>query len=328
MNTLKWIQMSVYLAVLLKFTGAAMSRSVNVYSTVRVGEDVILVPDDMRMNLKNCRKFDWSVRYMGNTQIVNLVRRGQIAKLVGSISDRLRVREDCGLLIKKVTEEDAGEYCYRQRLEGIDVHDGRVYLSVVSMTEWRNIDSVMLFCSVTTHEACKPKARWLLDGQYVGKHCGGETPQPSCDAYVALQTDHMNKSRYDSLMCEVAVDDSVGLYSLRLPPPAAAPPPSENRTEQNSSVFPSENRTESITASSGNNTASDVKVSACCSSLDWIMLSLRVSELVLITVITVLLFRASGNHRPPDDFTVCYDRDDITVTYENVEEPSASNRLC
>ncbi|XP_044025129.1 uncharacterized protein LOC122863073 isoform X8 [Siniperca chuatsi] len=41
-----------------------------------------------------------------------------------------------------------------------------------------------------------------------------------------------------------------------------------------------------------------------CSALNYIMLVMRVAELLLITAITVLLIRARGNQRPPDDNTV------------------------
>ncbi|XP_030261821.1 uncharacterized protein LOC115574434 isoform X1 [Sparus aurata] len=62
-----------------------------------------------------------------------------------------------------------------------------------------------------------------------------------------------------------------------------------------------------------------------CSVVDYIMLVLRVAELVLITVITVLLIRAPGNQRPPDEDTV--HQDEGMVNYENIGGPSASVRI-
>ncbi|XP_067428890.1 mucin-22-like isoform X3 [Thunnus thynnus] len=83
-----------------------------------------------------------------------------------------------------------------------------------------------------------------------------------------------------------------------------------------------------------------------CSALSYIMLVMHVAELLLITVITVLLFRARGNQRPPDDNIDLNsvrsrtakrsgpaasqeqnDEDDGAVNYENFGEPSTSVRL-
>ncbi|XP_030260449.1 uncharacterized protein LOC115573695 isoform X2 [Sparus aurata] len=69
-----------------------------------------------------------------------------------------------------------------------------------------------------------------------------------------------------------------------------------------------------------------------CSVVDYIMLVLRVAELVLITVITVLLIRAPGNQKPvrlsgAAASQVDHDEDDGVVKYENRGDTSASVRL-
>ncbi|XP_051252755.1 immunoglobulin superfamily member 8 [Dicentrarchus labrax] len=64
-----------------------------------------------------------------------------------------------------------------------------------------------------------------------------------------------------------------------------------------------------------------------CSVLTSIMFVMRVAELLLITVITVLLIRARGNQRPPDDKSVNNDDNDGVVNYENCGETSTSVRL-
>ncbi|XP_041661812.1 uncharacterized protein LOC121521728 [Cheilinus undulatus] len=60
-----------------------------------------------------------------------------------------------------------------------------------------------------------------------------------------------------------------------------------------------------------------------CSVLDVAMFALRVAELLMVSVLTVLLFRTRGNKRPPDVNTVYCDR----VSYEKDGEPSSSVRL-
>uniref|UniRef100_UPI0037E8F3C7 uncharacterized protein n=1 Tax=Semicossyphus pulcher TaxID=241346 RepID=UPI0037E8F3C7 len=79
----------------------------------------------------------------------------------------------------------------------------------------------------------------------------------------------------------------------------------------------------------GEDTGVYLSVTRLCrdrSGLDIIMLVLRVAELLLITVVTVLLFRARGNQGARDDDKVHHDGDD-GVNYEDVGEPSASVRL-
>ncbi|XP_070705957.1 integumentary mucin C.1-like [Pempheris klunzingeri] len=91
--------------------------------------------------------------------------------------------------------------------------------------------------------------------------------------------------------------------------------------------------TKSLTETSPPTTDSTTKPTfaarAGCSVLDYMMLVIRVAEILLITVITVLLFRARGKQRAADDKTVHHGGDghDGTVNYENMGEPSASVRL-
>ncbi|XP_041814665.1 uncharacterized protein LOC121621980 isoform X2 [Chelmon rostratus] len=109
------------------------------------------------------------------------------------------------------------------------------------------------------------------------------------------------------------------------PPPPPPPPPSTTTTTTTTATATQEARTD-------------------CSVVNYIMLVMRVAELVLITVITVLLIRARGRQRPPDDNTVLNSGGSRTVrrsgaaasqhhdggghggtvTYENIGDPSTS----
>nr|XP_029137225.1 uncharacterized protein LOC109999734 isoform X2 [Labrus bergylta] len=221
MNELKWIQTSLLLTALLQFAAAAEVKRV----TFRVGEDATLSCETVIQGQQKCEYTTWLFVDSGNREVVQLVAHGQVRNS-GVKSDRLRVTEDCSLVIKKMTEEDAGRYECLQYISGRRTGDvTRVHLSVTKSDDAR------------------------------------ETTRPPT--------------------------------TTRPPPPT--------------------------TGQHGDCTGS--------SDLDLVMLALRVAELLLITVITVLLFRARGNQRPPDDITVYYDGDEGSVNYENVGEPSASVRL-
>ena len=87
----------------------------------------------MRDDQNNCDGTTWTFSYLSN-RTVELVRLGQIGVDAKTKSDRLSVRENCSLVIKNVTEEDAGRYLCQQykkagRYQG---QDSQVYLSVVT----------------------------------------------------------------------------------------------------------------------------------------------------------------------------------------------------
>ncbi|XP_041815371.1 uncharacterized protein LOC121622469 isoform X4 [Chelmon rostratus] len=171
-----------------------------------------------------------------------------------------------------------------------------------------------------------------------------ERDEPSSDRLSVLQNCSL-------VMKKVTVED-VGRYTCR-----------EFRSggEQGSdsvvhlSVISSEEATTSISSapptSTSTTTTATPDARTDCSVVNYIMLVMRVAELVLITVITVLLIRARGRQRPPDDNTVLNsggsrtvrrsgaaasqvkmvkndeDEDDGTMAYENPGATSASFRL-
>uniref|UniRef100_A0A8C9XFJ9 Ig-like domain-containing protein n=1 Tax=Sander lucioperca TaxID=283035 RepID=A0A8C9XFJ9_SANLU len=79
--------------------------------TVRVGDEVTL-PCEHVIDGQKCNSSTWVFSELENTPIVVLIGRGRIAE--NAKSDRLSVTEKCSLVIKNVTEEDAGLYTCRQ----------------------------------------------------------------------------------------------------------------------------------------------------------------------------------------------------------------------
>ncbi|XP_030260613.1 uncharacterized protein LOC115573785 [Sparus aurata] len=296
----KWIQMSLFAIAMLQFTGAAENLPASF--TVRVGDDVTLPCENMIKPQQQCDSTIWTFSGLGNKPAVELVGHGQIDKDVKA-KDRLSVTENCSLGVKNVTVEDVGLYvCQQYKSRGAQSSsDSVVYLSVVSMTEHQNHDEVTLTCSVSTYEPCRHTVKWLFEGKEVDKdNRGVTTSQSPCSASVrAPSSHHIYKSGFEFVKCSVTDGDKEQqLFPFRL-------------------------------QSSGNKPAR-----TDCSVIDYIMLVLRVAELVLITVITVLLIRAPGNQRPvrrsgaaASQVDHDEDEDDGVVKYENCGDTSASVRL-
>ncbi|KAG8012912.1 hypothetical protein GBF38_020871 [Nibea albiflora] len=157
--------------------------------------------------------------------------------------------------------------------------DSLVYLFIVTMTEHENNDEVTLSCSVSEHRWCYHSVEWLYEGGY------GDVLVLERSCSVNLTYKKQESKKYKSFHCEVT-------------------DPGTERVQQ----FPFSPQT-----------SGEKPARADCSVLDYIMLVMRVAELLLITVITVLLIRARGNQRPPEGNTVNNDEDedDGVVTYEN-----------
>ncbi|XP_036068918.1 uncharacterized protein LOC112159423 [Oryzias melastigma] len=94
---------------MLTFTDAQTFRNKN----VRVGDEVTLKCGNANDFSDGCSWITWL--YSNSTNpATTLFEHGKILKDVGSKSDRLNVTEKCSLVIKKITDEDAGTYNCRQ----------------------------------------------------------------------------------------------------------------------------------------------------------------------------------------------------------------------
>ncbi|KAK1888734.1 Lymphocyte antigen 6 complex locus protein G6f [Dissostichus eleginoides] len=159
MSEFRRIMMSSFLMLLLHFTAAAGQLP---FFTVRAGDEVTLPCDNVIHDQDECERTTWL--FIGSGSSVTLFEDGQIHKEAKAKSDRLRVTEKCSLVIKKVTEEDAGLYFYKQynkanRQQGPDTD---FILFVVTMTEHQDNDEVTLNCSVVPYRWCRHKVKWLL----------------------------------------------------------------------------------------------------------------------------------------------------------------------
>ncbi|KAL7389087.1 hypothetical protein ABVT39_026362 [Epinephelus coioides] len=212
MAEFRWIIMSLFLMLLFKFTAAATEK----YSLV--GDEVTLSCENMTHDQDNCDSATWLFSDGGNT--VPLFEHGKIHREDEAKSDRLSVTANCSLVIKKVTLEDVGRYTCRQFRSGRQVSDFQVDVSVVTMTEDKNSNWVILDCSVRTYEQCPHTVKWL----YEGNQNDLETSQSICLASVTFTTSDYNQKLkyYELLKCEVTDGRTEEVHQFTFSPPQSS----------------------------------------------------------------------------------------------------------
>ncbi|XP_056283808.1 uncharacterized protein LOC130202352 [Pseudoliparis swirei] len=286
MAELRWIKASWFLVLVLQFTAAATGQDDHFF-TVRDGDEVSLPCRSVIDDHKNCNSTVW---IFINTRTDILFTEGQIDVEAKDKSDRLSVSENCSLVIKKVTDEDAGRYrCRYLSLRGR--YSSLVDLSVVTMTEHKDSEEVTLICSVSTHLRCQHRVKWLIQGPDI---INTTTSQSPCSDNLSFSASHFLPMISELLQCEVTdgYTGEVEVFPFS-PPPSSGEDPTTTTTTTVWSVLD------------------------CC------MLVLRLAELLLVTVVVVLLVRAGGNRRPRDPNTVPGDGGghEGAVNYENVGGP-------
>ncbi|TDH00740.1 hypothetical protein EPR50_G00191550 [Perca flavescens] len=187
------------------------------YITVRAGDEVTLPCENVIIQDK-CSSTTWLSSRKGEAAAVTLIDFGQINdEIPKAKSDRLSVKEKCSLVIKKVTEEDAGRYTCRQFYRPGGPQQGPdavVHLSVVTMEEQKNTDdTVTLICTVLTYAGCDHSVKWL----YEGNENDVEITPLTCSASVSFPP-HLNqkllkckvtdKKNGNTLLCTVGPQSS------------------------------------------------------------------------------------------------------------------------
>ncbi|XP_067338489.1 tyrosine-protein phosphatase non-receptor type substrate 1-like [Channa argus] len=197
------ILMVLFLILMIHFT----ARTNGQYSSVitRSGDNVTL-PCEIG---DKCDEIHWLFSGSEPTRVVVVFRYGEIDKtqISKSKSDRLSVAENCSLVIKKVTVEDVGHYgC--QLLKSQKKQISSVHLSVVTMTEETDGDTVQLSCSVWDCGPCRHTVKWLFDGKDVSDSDKDlKTSQSGCYTTVSFLDSHLiSSSRFELFQCEVTDD--------------------------------------------------------------------------------------------------------------------------
>ncbi|KAL3052188.1 hypothetical protein OYC64_004858 [Pagothenia borchgrevinki] len=219
MSEFRRIMMSSFLMLLLHFPAANGKYS---YLTVRAGDEVTLPFENVIHDQHKCDSTSWSFYYAPNTPAVMLFEGGQIHNEAKAKSDRLRVTENCSLVIKKVTEEDAGYYLSRQFRSGQQQgQTSWVYLSVVTMTEHQDTEKVTLNCSVLSYGRCRHTVEWLYEDQNVVKD-NRDIQTSDCSAAVTFSSSSNEKPNYRGLFkCQVmyTYNEEKQLFTFSPPQP-------------------------------------------------------------------------------------------------------------
>ncbi|XP_078806284.1 uncharacterized protein LOC101159104 isoform X2 [Oryzias latipes] len=127
----------LFLTWMLTFTDAQTFSQ----KTVRVGDEVTLKCENANDFSDGCSRITWL--YSNSGQTFSLFELGKIHKDAGSRSDRLNLAKKCSLVIKKITDEDAGIYNCRQfSISGQLETDFQVELNVIK-TESTTTESVL-----------------------------------------------------------------------------------------------------------------------------------------------------------------------------------------
>ncbi|XP_039859437.1 uncharacterized protein LOC120716122 [Simochromis diagramma] len=207
MDEFRWIQMFSCLMLMIQ-----IAVSVNEASMfMKVGDDITLPCVNVLDDQNNCDGTTWTFTPRNKPTTVELITLGQIGEQAKTKSDRLRVTVNCSLLIKKLTVKDVGlYYCQQYEVEETpskhtQVHQSLARLSVITLTEHKDTDTVTLSCSVLTYEQCHHTVKWLLEGRDVDKENKEiVTSQTHCAATVSfLKYNYLYSSRHKILKCEV-----------------------------------------------------------------------------------------------------------------------------
>ncbi|XP_034004062.1 uncharacterized protein LOC117496496 isoform X2 [Trematomus bernacchii] len=285
------INTTLVVILLLQFTAVTGKTSLSL--TVRAGHSVTLPCEHVIKHQHKCDSTIWLYSRDKET-LKELINLGLISKneIPKAKSHRLNVTENCSLVIKNITREDAGRYTCRQFKSGKQQGpDSQVLLSVIdtSVTEDKNNDMITLFCSVLTYTRCKHTVKWV----YEGNQSDVERRPAACSSIVTFAS-HLDQKL---LKCNVT-DTETGETQL-----CDAGPQSSGSTPAGRNDPPGQ---------------------------DWlriIIVSVGLAPLIIIVVTVTIWTRAKGNKAQTDDNAVHNDEDEGVVTYENVGEPSASIRL-
>ncbi|XP_039454647.1 uncharacterized protein LOC120433122 isoform X3 [Oreochromis aureus] len=300
MDEFRWIQMFSCLMLMIRIA-AFSTVSLNETSIfMKVGDDVTLPCLNLIDQQNNCDGTTWTFASRNKPTTIELITLGQIGEHAKTKSDRLSVTANCSVLIKKLKVEDVGFYsCQQYKVKETPskhtrVRQSFVDLSVITLTEHKNIDKGILNCSVLTHGECHHTVMWQIKGKDVDKEDNEiVTSQTVCSTTVSIPESHfLYSSRYNILACEVT-DSKIGKVQLF--------------------TFTSQ--------PSGEETDFSV-------SLRSIIISVGLAA-TLITAVTVNIWTRTKGNTTKMDKTIHYDQDedDVTIHYENIGVSAASVRF-
>ncbi|XP_076011085.1 uncharacterized protein LOC143004098 isoform X9 [Genypterus blacodes] len=312
------MEMFLFVMSALLLTAAAQQQSVSSF-IVRKGDAVTLPCKNVISDQVKCGLTTWTFNHFNNSATVELIHNGV------SRSDRGRLTADCSLAIKRVTEKDVGRYYCQQYDSRYKVGlDSEVYVSLVNTTEHADDDGVTLTCSLLTYR--QHTLRWLYNGAHLVRNTEDiqiSSPSSTCSAlsHCSITANFMtsNEKYKEQLKCEVTDVYTPAVQVFSFTHQSSGRKADETKT----SATPITTTTSATSPGSNRETNNTLK----CSTLTYIMLVVRVAEIILVTVLTALLIRATGNRRAPEGDNELRVDDGDVLNYENNRGQRVSVRV-
>ncbi|MEQ2316217.1 hypothetical protein AMECASPLE_030383 [Ameca splendens] len=187
MATFRWIQMSLFLMLVLQFTASTGTQLA--FFIVRPGDEVTLPCGN---------RTDYPDDFVSTEWLFSASRSPETEMLT-------------------VTVEDVGFYTCRQNVSGKQ-QDADIFLSVIDMAEQIINDEVTLNCYVLQYEDCRHEVEWLYEGkEEIFSHM--ESSTHSCSDTVIFPTSKLQQTSSESLTCKVTntYNQKVQLFPFKHP---------------------------------------------------------------------------------------------------------------
>ncbi|MEQ2260580.1 hypothetical protein XENORESO_020764 [Xenotaenia resolanae] len=213
MAAFRWIQMSLFLTLVLQFTASTGTQLA--FFIVRPGDEVTLPCGNRTDYQDDSVSTEWLFSAFRSPETEMLVRNPN--REVNTRSDKMSVTADCSLVLKTVTVEDVGFYTCRQNVSGKQ-QDADIFLSVIDMAEQIINDEFTLNCYVLQYEDCRHEVEWLHEGkEEIFSHM--ESSTHSCSDTVIFPTSKLRQTSYESLTCKVTntYNQKVQLFPFKHP---------------------------------------------------------------------------------------------------------------
>ncbi|XP_007564829.1 uncharacterized protein LOC103146744 [Poecilia formosa] len=292
MTAVRWIQMSLFLMLVLQFTAVA-GREPSFF-TVNAGDEITLHCGNGSDHQRDAGSTEWLFSGFRSPETEILGRK------VTRRSDRLSVSTDRSLVIKTVTVDDVGFYTCRKNVSGKQ-DDADIFLSVIDMVELKVNNKVVLNCSVLQYEDCRYVVEWLYDGaEEILSDI--EISPPSCSATLTLSTSGHQQKPYESLTCKVT-----NTYTKKVEHFHFKPPPPVKKTDAIKKNSPEQEDFPYL--------------------LRGIIVSVGLAVLIISVVTVDMLTKTKRNKSETNEDTTLDNREDESIEmYENIIL-SASDRL-
>ncbi|XP_059211832.1 uncharacterized protein LOC131990735 [Centropristis striata] len=292
MSPFKWIKTSLFLLLLLQFAAVGGEYFSII---VRGGDEVTLPSVNVKQHQDKCDRTNWFINRFGNP--VDLVTDGKIKEEATTASDKLRVTENCSLVIKNVSEQDVGPY---HCLSG---HETQYLLSMINMNKQDDGEQVKLSCLVSTHTLymCQHTVTWTYEGEKGEDdiaYADMQTTQYQCSVMVTFPA---SKSKHLELF-KCKVEDGYNKKELLFP----FIPPQASDLDATTAKTSTTRITDSSTKSRSSSTVPAVSFTSTKLKGWWPYILAAVGLAALLTIIIVAVIgwkRTKGNRTQLDDNT-------------------------